>query len=536
MSDIDSNHSNVNFDDKHNSFKKKLYAVDLPRFEKQASVSYLREGELGCVNIDNGIILPLRKTDIPALNAIYEGGVCDEEFNFIAGHIRNDNGKHNNFEVVRSYETENIGYLDEEVIFAGVAFDHFGHFIVESMVRLWWVIKEKKFDQKIVFLKNIYFEAAYLELLEIIGIKKKNILFLDKPTKFRNIIVPEQSLIFSSHYYKEFSLPYDAILKEIKPSRYKNIYLSRTQFRKKDCINEEYFEEFYRKMGYKIIYPEQLDIKEQISIVYGADEIVSTIGTISHLALFAKKSAKIITLLRARNFFSNVQAMINQSRDLDYTFVDVTCNFLPYRYSASCYYIGPNASWNNFIKQEYGMKPDVELFEYLNSRDAHIGDYFRQWLNVFSNKKQLKKIQNDNSLNLLRDLEVIFSHNLDEFSPKSEKVREDLSQIPKRPSRFSEKIFSFSRYDGSYAREIRLNKSGLIETIQGKDNRNESFWEIENNELVFLDINRKVTSRYFCVKEKERGLFLLGYYERNKEIIFKLEETEVTSLRAVKKN
>ncbi len=102
-------------------------------------------------------------------------------------------------------------------------------------------------------------------------------------------------------------------------------------------------------------------------------------------------------------------------------------------------------------------------------------------------------------------------------------------------SYFLEKNFLFSRYDGSYSRRIQLGASGVIENIDGKGNPNESFWEFENNELVLLDSNRDLTSRYFCIKDKANGLYLLGYYERNKEIIFKLEEVKVTSLRSIKK-
>ena len=76
----------------------------------------------------------------------------------------------------------------------------------------------------------------------------------------------------------------------------------------------------------------------------------------------------------------------------------------------------------------------------------------------------------------------------------------------------------------------------MIETISGKGHANESFWEVRDNELVFLNMDRKLTSRYFCNKEKAGLLFLLGYYEPNKEIIFKLNEVKITGLRAVKKN
>ena len=506
----------------NNKFKKKLYAVNLPKFEKQADADYLKKEGLNCITVDNGVILPLRKIDTPALNAIYEGGVCDKDFNFIAGHKRNNNGKNNNFEVVRAYKADNIEYLDEEVIFAGIAFDHFGHFIVESMVRLWWIIKNSKYDQKVVFLKNSAFDSPYLELLELIGLKKSNIVYLENPTEFKKVFIPDQSLLFSNYYCEEFDLPYEKILEKIKPANEKRIYLSRTQFRKKDCINEEYFEDFYKKMGYTIIYPEQLDLKQQIAIIHGADEIVSTIGTISHLAIFAKKGTRIVTLLRARNFFSNVQAMINQSRYLEYTFIDVTCNFLPSRYSAGCYYIGPNVSWNEFVKEEYGLELNINFTEYLDNNNSHVGDYFKRWLKTFSKTKQFNKIKNDSSLDILENLEIILADGTIDFKAESEKLKMKIIEKPPSYSQFSDKVFNFSRIDDSYTRKICLKESGLIETIDGKGNRNESFWTVRNDELVFLDRDGNLTSKYFCNKQKENGLFLLGYYELNKEIIFKL--------------
>ena len=246
-------------------FKKKLYAINLPAYKEQISKSYLNTKGLKIITVDNGIILPLRKTEIPAPDAIYEGGVCDEDFKFISGHIRVDNTNYDNYETVRSYKPSEVDYIDEEVIYAGTAFSHFGHFLLESISRLWWVIQNNKFNIKVVFLKNRPFDSPFLQLLNLIGLKKENILFLEKPTKFSKVIVPEQSMCFYSYYHDEFLLPYNAILKNIEPEKHKKIYLSRTKFSKKDLINEEYFENFYKDMGYKIVYPEQLDIKEQIA-------------------------------------------------------------------------------------------------------------------------------------------------------------------------------------------------------------------------------------------------------------------------------
>ncbi|WP_406947634.1 glycosyltransferase 61 family protein [Psychrobacter piscatorii] len=347
--------------------------------------------------------------------------------------------------------------------------------------------------------------------------------------------IPDQSLCYFSHYHQEYTYPYQAIMDNINPAEHRKVYLSRTKFIKKDCINEEYFESFYRQQGFEIIYPEQLNIKEQISIISGADQIVSTIGTVSHLGLFAKKNAKIITLLRARNYFNATQSIVNQAKELDYVFVDVTCNFLPHRYSANCYYIGPNNTWVEFVKQEYNINLDINILDYLNSNNSHIGDYFQQWMKIFSSKKQLSKIQSDNSLDILNNLEVIFANNKDITKEPSRSLVIDSNTSSRKSDLFKNKVFSFSRYDGTYSRQILLSESGLIQTINGKDHSNESFWEIRNNELVFLSMNKKLTSRYFLTKEKPEGLFLLGYYEPNKEIIFKLNEVKTTGLRVVKK-
>ncbi|MCP1772819.1 hypothetical protein J2T38_001655 [Neisseria perflava] len=366
-----------------------------------------------------------------------------------------------------------------------------------------------------------------MKLLTYTGIPRENIIFLDKPTRFKKVYIPDQSLCYLNYYHQEYALPYQTITTQIPAAGHKKIYLSRTQFRKKDCIGEEYFEQFYRNQGYHIVYPEQLDITEQIALISGADEIVSTIGTISHLALFAHEGAKIVTLLRARNYFNIPQAIINQAKGLDYTFVDATCNFLPHRYSANCYYIGPTPMWQRFVKAEYGIDLNIDFFAYLNSDQSHMGDYFKQWLKIFSKPRDLKKIQNDTTLNILNTLELATANQDTPLQTTVEKLQNDLGGNQDLRKTLSGKIFKFSRQNNSHLRVIVLADSGRIETIQGNANDNESFWAIRDNELVFLNINKQLTSRYFYLKETPDGYEGLGYYEPNRSIIFKLVEAKL---------
>ena len=521
----------------NNKFKKLLYAANLLDIENRLSKELLVDRELGCTVVDKGIVSPLRKTNISSVDTIYEGGVSDKDFNFIAGHKRNDNNRYNNYEAIRSYESTNLEYQDETVLYAGIAFSHFGHFLIESLSRLWWVVKNNGSNTKIVFVKNRAFDVpfAFYELLRLIGIEKENIIFLKSPTQFKQIIVPEQSFWFASFYYKEFKAPYKKILEKITPGQYSKVYLSRTRFEKKDFVNEEYFEDFYKNKGYEIVYPETLSINEQISIISGANEIVSTIGTISHLAIFAKKGTKVITLLRSRRSVNAAQLMINQAMELDYTYIDVTCNFLPTRYSTNCFYIGPNLNWKEFVTKEYGSNLNINMFDYLNSDNSHIGEYLELWLKTYSKQSEVNKIKNDSTLDLLKNLELVFAEDSDLYVSKSEQLIGELIEKPNPASKFINKIFDFSRYDGNYSRQIKLSDNGVIETITGKHNKNESFWLEDGKNLNFMNYDGRITSSFFCTTYKEGGLFLLGYYEPNREIIFKLREIKATGIR-LKKN
>ncbi|MCP1659291.1 glycosyltransferase family 61 protein [Neisseria perflava] len=511
------------------AFKRPLYGLNLPKFEEQIAHRYFAEHQpLSAQTIANGIILPLLKTELPALKAVYEGGVCDSQFNFIAGYKRNNTEKARNYECVRAYTPSaqtTILNSDEDVIWGGIAYSHFGHFITDTFARLWWVIRNQAFDKKIIFVKNRAFNHEnFMPFFRMMGINPDNIVFLDKPTRFKSITIPDQSFYFFSNYHREFTVPYEAIRQSVQPAEHKKIYLSRTRLARQDCVNEEYFENFYRERGYTIVYPEQLSLAEQIALISGADEVVCTLGTLSHLALFAKSQTRFVILLRTREKLNVTQILINQANDIHAVFVDVTCNFLPSRYTAYCFYIGPNHTWKRFVAEEYGEQLDIDLTTYLNSAESRFGKYLQLWQQVFSEPKEFKKIQNDTAFDFLENLEIIFSHSDVSFETVAAKLAKQFNDSDGLKNKLADKTFVFSRIDGSHARTIRLNGNGALDTVAGEANRNEQFWRIQNNKLVFLDHRKGLTSTYFSVHPAKNGLEALGYFERNHAIVFKLSE------------
>lgn len=67
------------------NFTKKFYVENVEAWEKTLSQKRLSDRKLEVKVIEHGIILPAR----PA-QGTWEGGVCDNDFNFIAGFTRRD--------------------------------------------------------------------------------------------------------------------------------------------------------------------------------------------------------------------------------------------------------------------------------------------------------------------------------------------------------------------------------------------------------------------------------------------------------------
>ena len=153
--------------------------------------------------------------------------------------------------------------------------------------------------------------------LSAFGIPEERIIVITKPTQFKKIIIPDQSAVplavflpyeFTDKYVQVFR----HIKKQITPAKHKKVYLSRSLAARKNVFGEEYFIDFFRKRGFKIINPEEYTMKEKAEIMYGADEVVTVDGTNAHLSIFCKPSVRLTILSRVYNGWSSAQQLINE--------------------------------------------------------------------------------------------------------------------------------------------------------------------------------------------------------------------------------
>lgn len=276
---------------------------------------------------DRAAILPLRSD--PAL-LFGQGGVVDQEGNYVELSglpLRIEGG----------YPFENAPYRDEKVVYCGYLIAHWGHFLVEAVARLWYFLEQDPtVDKYVFFLKegeNRQITGNYREFLELLGIWDK-LEFITVPTVYRQVIVPELSFRCRSYYSPQFLAIFDTVASHAPalPAEElaERIYFSRSQL-KKGNGNEfgmEVLDDFYRRNGYHLLYPERVPLSKMIGLIRATKVIATVSGSLPHNALFAKPGQNLVILERCvpNNDF---QVCVNRIRQLHATYIDANIALYP---------------------------------------------------------------------------------------------------------------------------------------------------------------------------------------------------------------
>ena len=303
------------------------------RYERAFSRDYFKSIAEKTDKVENAVVLPLKKRLDKEGKGFFLGGITDEKGKFFepSAHIHDFKTETGSLKKGYPFDPNTVFCDPGTVIYGGILFDHFGHFLTESVNRLWFVVKNRNLSYPIVFIKekNREVSSQIIEFFKLIGVEKERLLFIDVPTKFSKIIVPCQSSVFANYYSELFLVPYQVAAAGIKAKSYERIYLSRRKFRTGiTIIGEEKLEKAFKANGFKVIYPERLGLSEQIAYIKGAKEMASVMGTATHLSLFADKGTKNIVLERSENIVDE-QILINQAAGLDGYSISVCQNFLP---------------------------------------------------------------------------------------------------------------------------------------------------------------------------------------------------------------
>jgi capsular polysaccharide biosynthesis protein len=189
---------------------------------------------------------------------------------------------------------EDLEVVEDDVLYIGVSRDHYGHFVLDSMSRMWAALDR---DLPCIFLGTGKMAGEYYR--EIMGSMSFPVLTPDRPTLYRRIWVPSPSLTVD-----EISRNADAahlvVTERLHPAnggRWEQpVFLSRRRLVSRarslitNQVQEEKLEAALEMAGYRIVHPQELSFADQIALFNECPNIVGLIGSAFHTTLFSRRS------------------------------------------------------------------------------------------------------------------------------------------------------------------------------------------------------------------------------------------------------
>lgn len=364
----------------------------LEKFERSFKINYKKNNELEVLTIKNGIIHPLELSETQERENKQFGGVTDENLKFI------------DFSLQKRYEEdsatlaknwyigakpdlkiENIKFIDEDIVFIGPIKRHFAHFYLETLSRAWFFLNENNLKYKIAYLVQDEDEPKWdlvEEFFTLLDVKLGNLIKIKEPTKFKNVIIPEQAYELQHCYHPVYKQTIDKLKYNIVPKKYKKVYFSK-KFNYPGylrTIGDDISEELFKRNGYKVFYPEKMTLKETLSVLKGCEEFVAASGSNAHNAIFLNDGVKIVILNRSEHVHPT-QTMIDKMKNLKSIYIDSFYNLLPVNWS-----IGPFSFCYTECLEDYLNKYHMK-FNKKKLQKKHIKNlslYLGSWAEFYS--------------------------------------------------------------------------------------------------------------------------------------------------------
>jgi len=208
----------------------------------------------------------------------------------------------------------------EPVAYTGKLSKHYGHFLIESISRLWFYFRHSHI-RHVCFNKNIdlnrhVFRKRFLKKLSMLD----NMGFFSRNTMFKKIIVPEPSFVNKYKAHSCHALAPETVAAN-QDFRFKGrlAYLSRRKLpdEKGKIKGERTIEKMVKKNGGDVYYPERLSFEKQIEIVNSYRIIAGCKGSALHTLLFKVSDIplKVVLFCSEQEEFKNHEA-INRIKNI----------------------------------------------------------------------------------------------------------------------------------------------------------------------------------------------------------------------------
>lgn len=357
-----------------------LRPLKADNLKRMYEASFTKKTDLKCQVYHNAVILPLKRIETDGL-LFGRGGVVDEDGNYIEDSAIDQR-------VQFGYEFKTPKKENKKVVYCGYLINHWGHFLIEAVARLWYFFeKDESVDEYVFFTKEsgpICCSGNYKEFLELFGIYSK-VRVINTPTQYRDVLIPELSykrLCYYSDYFKRiFDVVSANIHIEESWEKSDKLFLTRSQYRKanESEFGMEMLDSLFLNNHYRVIAPEKISLSELIYLIRNANVCAVESGSLPHNMLFARDGQK-LTIIERITMNNEIQVNINQIKDLIVTYVDAHSSVypVPMRGPALLIYEG---KLKNYV-DSYGLVPPEEKYTNIKYRDKCFKKYINAYLQI----------------------------------------------------------------------------------------------------------------------------------------------------------
>lgn len=271
----------------------------------------MKQREASIRIVHDGIVAPLTNLQPRKDGRLgqFDGGVYTSEFEPVSEGLQEKQGYEN--APVELDGGDVVAEVTGRHLFGGMLQNtHFGHFMVESTVRL-WALDVVEPPDTLVFYSRIPgrpLPSYATQLFELVGFEG-DVTIVDQPTSFTELLVPSPLARSAWVWGYESNRKVFQKLRDIPAGPHRKIYISRSRLSGNDgaILFEERVEQELSRAGYAIIHPQEISMREQLAIYNGAEDIIFSDGSALHLyALVARPDQRAFVVWRrkAGGFFS----------------------------------------------------------------------------------------------------------------------------------------------------------------------------------------------------------------------------------------
>ena len=218
--------------------------------------------------------------------------------------------------------TRDTGPLPGTYLFGGIGRHHFGHFLLETIARLWALDGRQGQIRGLILLPmpqtdfGAVLRRRMLAFFQIMGCDIP-LHLVKTPVRVQHLLLPSQGIGHAEWAVgtKEFRrLVRHRIVRTCPAIGPGKLYISRARLRHRHqhIDQEERIEKLMKSAGYAIFHPQRHSVRAQCQAYRAAHTIVGGDGSAFHLAPFAMQPETRIGLIERRDRADVTEAIVNQ--------------------------------------------------------------------------------------------------------------------------------------------------------------------------------------------------------------------------------